>query len=165
MTTPQLAVLPGIRTLGSFSFQSDDLMALAETLRQSLEDSLRVEWSAADAIDPGVADLFTHLPPPSSGGGPAADRWRSQHSYGLLYSRNGPGFISVRERRPGRDAAMFTLEGTAAIGCWETLRTASAHRCGVCDELVREGVAFEMRGLRLALPFRLLYPPTPFLAI
>jgi hypothetical protein len=158
-------VRPGVVALTApVRLDDADVLAVVLALRDRLENAQRVQWTAATDIPAHLAELLEHLPPPSSGGGEGGDRWRERHRYGALFYRLGPGFVSVRERRTQRDAAVFTLTGQG-LDCWEELKTPSSHICGACAVLDDEGLVLTRHGERLLLPFRLRYPPTPFLAI
>lgn len=140
------------------------LVALVGTLREAMERSERVEWSTPADPSPGLVRLVEHLPPPR-GSGPTLDAWRERHLYGALYVRHGPGFLSIRERRTQWPASVTTLAGDSALSCWAKLRRPTRHRCGICEELEADGLVLRVRGLATRLPYRLRFPPTPFLAI
>lgn len=150
------------------SVDFDDGAATLEViwkLRDAMERSRRLQWFCIGDLPNEVSQLIVHLPPPVLGGGVAGDLWRSRFAYGLLYYRQGPSFIKIRERRPGREAAMFTLPRAANFTCIEELRLPTSHRCDDCTDLDSEGLTIVVGKRRLLLPFRLRYPPTPFLAI
>lgn len=157
-------VRPGVVALTAPVRLDEDVLSAVLVLRDRLENAQRVQWTAAADIPVHLAELLEHLPPPTAGGGRGGDLWRERHLYGALYHRLGPGFVTVRERRTQRDAAVFTLTGQG-LDCWTELGAPSSHSCGACAVLDDEGLVLEHRGERLLLPYRLRYPPTPFLAI
>lgn len=158
-------VRPGVVALTTpVQLDDADVLVTVLMLRDCLENAQRVQWVAATDIPVDLAELLEHLPPPASGGGRGGDLWRERHLYGALFYRVGPGFVSVRERRTRRDAAVFTLTGQG-VDCWNELSTPSSHSCGACAVPDDEGLVLTLHGERLLLPFRLRYPPTPFLAI
>jgi hypothetical protein len=157
---------PGVVTITQPVPLTDPVLVLGLTaiLRNSAEAAQRVNWVADTPVSQSLADLLEHLPPPRSGGGPGGALWRERHRYGGLYYRRGPGFISVRERRSQQEAAVFTLTAQA-LQCWRELSTPTTHLCPSCAGLEDERLVLRAGEFRVALPFRLRFPPTPFLAI
>lgn len=159
-------VLPGVLvvdtpvaldgSLGSLEFVS--------LLRRSIESSQRVSWRCESTITVERAGMLEHLPPPSEGGGEGGDAWRANHRYGSYYYRLGPGFVSVRDRRMSYPASFLDLS-VQALDCFGELSEPTQHSCGRCRPLTEEGVIWRSGGTGVLLPFRLKYPPTPFLAV
>lgn len=142
-----------------------ELQSVVTFLRDAMEHSRRVTWTCASAVSAEIAALLEHLPPPISGGGSHADRWREVHSFGLLFERRGGSFRTFRERRSAFDPALFTMQDPQLVRCLDQLATPTDHQCPTCAPLEDEGLVLRRRGSFLLLPFRLRYPPTPFLAI
>lgn len=143
---------------------STQLLHLLVALRTAMSSSARVSWQVNGEIDAHLGSMLEHLPPPQAGGGASGDRWRSNHTYGALYYRRGPGFIRLRDRRSQYPGAAYTLSGQA-LECWDILDRPTQHRCDICDVLDSEDLSITIGTFRLALPFRLRYPPTPFLSV
>lgn len=141
------------------------LLAVVSELKHAISNSNRVQWTAEGELDHVTAAIMEHLPPPATGGGDHAEEWRTRHVYGALFERLGPGFVVIRERRSTRDGAIYNINDTALLTCISQLRVPSSHACKTCDMLVDEGLVMRRAGRGIYLPFRLKYPPTPFLAI
>lgn len=144
---------------------SQSLLSVVVELRQAASASKRVRWTAMSHIENEVATLIEHLAPPTSGGGPAAELWRSRYVYGALYERRGPGFTIIRERRPTRESSVYNISDEGLLRCIDLLRSVTSHTCETCSILESEGLVLRTGVSRIFLPFRLAYPPTPFLAI
>ena len=95
-------------------------------LREATSRSVRLTWRMT-----GVPLLdwrsLAHLLPPDAGetGASAAfaRAWRERYRYGLYYYRCGPGFIHVKDIRPGGPAARMTIEDN---GLFDELISASS---------------------------------------
>lgn len=156
----------GTRVLGPRNVsQPSALLATIIDLQTAISDSRRVHWVARGDLGSELAGLLEHLPPPAEGGGIHADAWRNEHSYGALFERLGPGFILIRERRSGREGAIFNVRDPNLLSCISRLRVPSAHLCDTCAPLIDEGLVLRCDAHSIYLPFRLKLPPTPFLAI
>lgn len=132
-------------------------------LRMSLARSVPVEWSLDDAGDLTEDDiaLVEHLPPPASGDDPLCETWRARHRYGVLYYRQGPGFVRVRDRRTQLPHAVYTLRGERVLDMVaDTVRPASADQ-----RLGAAGLVITRAGFELFLPPRLRFPPIPAFAV
>jgi hypothetical protein len=83
-------------------------------LRELQSVGAQVHWHGdVENLDPN--DLV-HLPPPepsatgsSPDRSPAVEWWRLRHQYGLFYYRQGPGFVSVVDRRRPAEAQRYVV--------------------------------------------------------
>jgi hypothetical protein len=83
-------------------------------LRELQSVGANLHWHGdVEDIDPN--DLV-HLPPPepsatesSPDQSPAIQWWRLRHQYGLFYYRQGPGFVSVVDRRRPAEAQRYVI--------------------------------------------------------
>lgn len=145
-------------------------------LRDCTSHRLRVRWRGA-APSPLISWMLRHLEPPEAGGTPelegAASRWRSAYEYGRCYWRAGPGFVLVKDRREGRDAAQFILDDAVTRSVFEQLAvpqrmealgTGAEVEKAVAD-LGEESLVLELGAWRVALPFRMRCWPVPFVAV
>jgi hypothetical protein len=99
---------------------SADCAPVLVLLRELQSIGATVRWhGAVDGLDPN--DLV-HLPPPE----PLADEssptlsravewWRLRHQYGLFYYRQGPGFVSVVDRRRPAEAQRYVVHDPAML--------------------------------------------------
>ncbi|MGD6753827.1 DUF5825 family protein [Streptomyces sp. BH105] len=158
-------------------------------LRECQASGLRTHWEADTADTTGTAgaghrhtyDLRTlhHLPPPSpSPSSPQqADEpvelttWRAAHSYGMLYHRRGPGFVTVMDRRERPASARFTLDHPDLLAAFDALSDATpldtlapAHQ-EAARHLTDEGLALIVDGWAVALPPRMRRWPVPCMGI
>ncbi|SDP95793.1 hypothetical protein SAMN04487905_11849 [Actinopolyspora xinjiangensis] len=141
-------------------------------LRDAVGHGLRIDWRASPVDGLSVTD-FTHLPPPANLDELSflpdsdAESWLDLYSYGQLFYRVGPGFVSIKDVRPTVPAARMTLEeeeariflelaeGGGETGNSESLRS----------ELVEYGLGIAAEGGFLVLPYRIRQWPIPFSAI
>jgi hypothetical protein len=141
-------------------------------LRDAVGYGLRIDWRVSPVAVPSVAN-FTHLPPPSNLDelgvlpGSDAETWTKLYSYGQLFYRVGPGFVSIKDVRPTVSAARMTLEGENAEGFLALAdgRVDAGASRALRSELVdyRLGVAFKVGFL--VLPYRIRQWPIPFSAV
>ncbi|MEW1908244.1 DUF5825 family protein [Kitasatospora sp. NPDC085895] len=109
------ALLTRVPVAGVRLAEAADLTALPDRavvrtvalIRECASIGVRVTWSLVlGAHQLGLVPHLDHLPAPEAvtvlGDGSASPgEWRSAGSFGLLYFRRGPGFLSVVDRRPG----------------------------------------------------------------
>ncbi|MFF3291288.1 DUF5825 family protein [Streptomyces sp. NPDC003023] len=146
-------------------------------LRECLSHDLAVVWEP-DPGDPLCTEsrettydvtLLRHLPAPVAlpGEPPAVAEWRARRAYGQLYHRNGPGFVTVLDRREPPVAARFTLDHPDLLAAFRTTLDATAvaglnqvqrEAVGI---LVRERLVLVTDGWAVALPPRIRHWPAP----
>lgn len=141
------------------------IVRIIALLRECASVGAPVRWSltlGADQLD--LIRQLDHLPAPTEVtvlGQPAAtaDDWRSTHTFGLLYFRRGPGFLSVTDRRSGRtdrivldDPVAIDVFTRALGGCgWADL-TATPEQAATAAELVRDGLILRIGDECVTLP-------------
>ncbi|MFE0511148.1 DUF5825 family protein [Streptomyces sp. NPDC058964] len=138
-------------------------------LRECQSLGLPVSWQAADARTPYDARLLRHLPPPAQLRSESAElgSWRAGYSFGMLYHRRGPGFVTVMDRRePGR-AARLTLDHPDLLSAFHTLLDPTPlddldpGRREATGLLAAERLALVTDGWAVALPPRVGRWPVP----
>ncbi|MGH3323798.1 MAG: DUF5825 family protein [Streptomyces sp.] len=144
-------------------------------LRECLSHDLSVMWEV-DAGDPlATSDtaydvtLLGHLPAPvpAPGEPPELADWRARRAYGQLYHRNGPGFVTVLDRREPPLAARFTLDHPDLLAAFRTTLDATAvadldpRRREAVGILARERLVLVTDGWVVALPPRIRHWPVP----
>ena len=103
------ARIAGFHVLSASAASASFLILLREL--QSVGAS--THWRGdLDGLDPN--DLV-HLPPPepsadAPGQSAAVQWWRLRHQYGLFYYRQGPGFVSVVDRRRPAEAQRYVID-------------------------------------------------------
>ncbi|HEX4721652.1 MAG TPA: DUF5825 family protein [Pseudonocardiaceae bacterium] len=134
-------------------------------LRECASVGAPVTWSLALGADQfDLIRQLDHLPAPTEvtvlGRRVAtADDWRSTHTFGLLYFRKGPDFLSVIDRRSGRtdrivldDPVAIDVFTRALGGCgWADL-TATPERSAAAADLVRGGLILRFGDQCVTLP-------------
>jgi hypothetical protein len=99
---------------------SADCAPVLILLRELQSVGAAVRWhGAVDGLD--VNDLV-HLPPPEPLAGESSPNlsrtvewWRLRHQYGLFYYRQGPGFVSVVDRRRPAEAQRYVVHDAAML--------------------------------------------------
>lgn len=144
------------------------VVRIISLLRECSSVGARVTWSlalGADQLD--LIRQLDHLPAPTEVTVlgkriMTADDWRATHTFGLLYFRRGPGFLSVIDRRSGR-TDRIVLDEPAAVdvltralgGCgWADLTTTPGHTAAATD-LVRDGLILRVGDQCVTLPVRM----------
>jgi ribosomal peptide maturation radical SAM protein 1 len=139
-------------------------------LRDALATGTAIDWALADPDHepPGLdTTLLWHLPPPRIRPGEGVlprtpvTRWRQAFSPGLLYFRNGPGFLSIKDVRDPRRAARMTLTHPAHLEAFRTCLTPtridglspSARRA--VEQLAAERLVLVLGGYATVLPGRM----------
>ncbi|MBB2947125.1 hypothetical protein FB565_006893 [Actinoplanes lutulentus] len=130
---------------------------------------VRLTWTLDGQPDLPV-DRLCHLIPPVSGTGSAArayaKEWSSLHRYGCFHYRQGPGFVIVKDLRPGADARRMRIEDEDASGF---LRMAVTSHAGELDPATRDmladaetfGLVLRAGDSHLVLPHRIRHFPIP----
>jgi hypothetical protein len=145
-------------------------VAALRLLTEAIARQVPVDWSLA-AEPPWPVRSLVHLPPPRGATGPAArryaDQWRELHRFGLCTYRRGPGFVRIRDLRPGGPHRRVIVEGPWADR-FEALAAATADAAApafrrLLGELVDAGLAIRLGDRYQVLPFRPRRWPVPFL--
>jgi len=148
----------------------DDDLRLLRFLRDAMCHTLRVEWTLGGRPLVEQRDLV-HLAPPADGlGDDAADcaaAWRAGYRYGLYYYRHGPGFVTVKDVRPGGTTVHLTIDGDSsaqfrAIAAAATLDELDPEAAAALDDAVDYGLALRGRTALVMLPYRMLHWPVPY---
>lgn len=150
----------------------DEDLRLLRFLREATCHTLRLEWTLGGRPLVELRDLI-HLVPPTDGVADAADfvtDWRAGYRYGLYYYRQGPGFVTVKDVRPGGEAVHLTIDGDSAAQ-FRTLATATtvadldADSATALADVVDYGLALRGQDALLMLPYRLRRWPVPYSAV
>jgi hypothetical protein len=141
-------------------------------LRELTGETVRLRWQLA-GVPLFPLRTHVHLVPPEDGtdaeSAAYASSWREGYRYGSFFYRAGPGFVLVKDIRPGDEPTRMTIDEGAA----EFLTLASASTVGDLDAGARELVdTAEEAGLLLrhddrllVLPYRIQRWPVPYLAV
>lgn len=145
-------------------------LAVLRLLTAALADLVDVEWELAEE-PPWPARAVVHLPPPATASGAArayARQWRAGHAQGLCSYRCGPGFVRIRDTRPGgpQQNVLITddwAEGFRALAThpWQW-HDARAER--LLASLGDADLALRLDGGTHVLPARLTRWPIPYTA-
>jgi len=147
-------------------------MYLLWILREVASAAIRLEWTL-DSDPPVDLRSITHLPPPSRAAGTAAEiavtAWRTSYRYGTFYYRVGPGFVTVKDVRPGVTHQRFTLSGREAV-LFLTIANSMAMSVNstdrpIVEEMIELGLVLEYYSSTIAIPYRMRNWPVPFLAV
>ena len=141
-------------------------------LREATSRTVRLRW-----ILGGLPCLpqrsHIHLVPPRGGLDPATDAyargWQAGYRYGGYYYREGPGFVMVKDVRPGAEPRRLTI----AEGCEHFLAMAGARAVddlgpaatGLLEVAEQEDLVVRLGDRLLVLPYRLRHWPVPYVAI
>jgi Family of unknown function (DUF5825) len=144
--------------------------AALRLLTEAISRQVPVEWELATE-PPWPIRTLVHLPPPGEAADPAArryaDQWRGLHRFGLCTYRRGPGFIRIRDLRPGGPHSRVVVDGPWAER-FEALAAATADITAapfrpLLEELLGAGLAIRLGERYHVLPFRPRRWPVPFL--
>lgn len=152
-----------------FGNSDGDDAAMLRLLAGATTRFLDVRWRLAGDL-PWDLPTVVHLTPPSGGVDPVASAlaagWRERYRFGLCTYRYGPGFVLLRDVRPGRQRKRVTLDGP-----WVAhFRRFAEHEDAapvpesavLRDELTEVGLALRCGHERVLLPYRLRRWPVPY---
>lgn len=155
-----------------FGRSPEEDLELLRYLRDATEHGVRLRWR----LD-GVPDLplrtHVHLVPPSDGVDAAssayAEAWTAGYRYGSFYYRRGPGFVVVKDVRPGGEQLRMTIDEGAehflAMARAQTVDELDAPARDLLDTVAEAGLLLRAADRLLVLPYRLRHWPVPYLAI
>ena len=145
-------------------------------LRDATGHGVRVLWGGW--CDPELPlDQLVHLYPPEyTLKGPAdglVERWRQSYRYGLLYWRQGPGFIKIKDARPFPGNPVKVTFGDprllSAFGrLEEPVDLAAYHEDwwpSAIDTFHQTHLCFASDGMGIRLPYRMRVWPIPAFSI
>ncbi len=171
--TELAALLPRVPVAGvrlaepaDFSTLPDHtIVRIIALIRECSAIGARVAWSlvlGAEQLD--LIRRLDHLPAPVSVTVPGKDassvgEWRSAGSFGLLYFRKGPKFLSVVDQRPESggwtvvdDPAMIEVFRQALEGCAWAEVTRSPQHAAAARDLVDKGLILRVGDHCVTLP-------------
>jgi hypothetical protein len=163
--------LPGLIRLGT----DPDLDVVAlRLLAEATAADVDLRWRLGGE-PPWPLRTVVHLRPPigaaDAAGRRFAARWGELFRFGLCTYRRGPGFVALRDIRPGGIRLRTVADGRWAAA-FETLLSSPACPAGdaassqLLDELLAAGLALRLGADRHAvLPFRLRRWPIPYSAV
>ncbi|MFI1094179.1 DUF5825 family protein [Streptomyces sp. NPDC020917] len=152
------------------SFAADraqEAVEFVRSLREHTAHARSLPWRADLSRLPAPRILF-HLSPPIEADQSATVRtWRATYRYGLLHYRRGPGFLIVRDFRPGATRDEIVLDRPESVSALEHF--ADPHPLPAADDpsypsvqnLLADGMLLAVGGLAVALPYRLHRLPLP----
>lgn len=141
-------------------------------LREATENAEPLRWQLA-GVPLVPLHSHVHLVPPVDGVDEAsaahARVWTDGYRYGSFFYRVGPGFVLVKDIRPGGEPNRMIIDE----GAEQFVALASASAVGGLDREARELVdTAEEAGLLLrngdqllVLPYRMRHWPVPYLAV
>ena len=137
--------------------------------RDCLSFGIDLDWTGS--VEPTLdGSVLSHLIPPRADGARLHADWMRDHRQGRCYWRNGPGFVSIKDTRAGRQAARFVLDAPKMVALF--LRLGSVQRADDASAdaqdlgaLLDEGLVMSLDGWLLALPYRMRRWPIPALAV
>ncbi|MEO3798289.1 DUF5825 family protein [Nonomuraea sp. B10E15] len=122
--------------------------------------ALVVDWDVR--LGPALENwrLLSHLYPPravlDSAGGDVGDDWREEFYLGKCMWRQGPGFVEVRDRRPG-SLARYVIDDVDYLRAVDRLSSscrADQVPAAVLDDLVSEGLVGQVGDIAWWMPYR-----------
>ncbi len=141
------------------------IVRIIALLRECSSVGARVAWSlilGADQLD--LIQRLDHLPAPGEitlleKGTLPAEEWRSSSSFGLLYFRKGPKFLSVVDQRPESSSrtivdapAMIDVFLQALEGCTWAEVTRNPQYTAAARDLVNKGLIMRTGDHCVTLP-------------
>lgn len=145
---------------------------LLHLLREATSHVVRLRWTLA-GIPRFPLRTHVHLVPPSGGVGAEAAgyarEWAAGYRYGSYYYREGPGFVMVKDVRPGDDPLRMTIgDGAAHFLAMARARAESDladDTAALLDTAEQAGLLIRDSGRLLVLPYLMRHWPVPYAAI
>lgn len=146
-------------------------LANLRLLRTVTSHAVRLRWTIGGRPS-FPTHTYAHLLPPSDGVelddlGHTVE-WARDYRYGSFYYRRGPGMVTVKDVRPGQPSARMVI----ADGADQFERLAESPDGipepgdeGLVADAIEAGLAVEVDGRALVLPFRMRHWPVPYLAV
>jgi hypothetical protein len=143
-------------------------VALLRFLSEATSRLTDLSWTLGGVPPWPVRTLVHLLPPDHDTGGATAEfagRWREGHRFGLCAYRRGPGFVRVRDVRPGGPHRSILVDGS-----WAALFDALAGDAvtppddrsrQLIEELAGAGLAVRLGEFHHLLPFHRRRAPIP----
>lgn len=155
------------RTVSFVPDRARETLEFVRTLRDHTSRAQPLSWRGDLSGLPDPRILY-HLSPPTEADRSAElDTWRETHRYGLLHVRRGPGFVVVRDSRPGASRSEIVMDTPGPGGLLDhydtprPLPTADHPSYPAVQELLRNGILLALGGLAVALPYRRHRLPLP----
>jgi hypothetical protein len=151
-----------------FGVSEREDLRLLRALREATSHAVRLRWRLAGRPTLPL-DTHAHLLPPLDGvDGPSREHarsWAARYRYGAFHYRHGPGFVAVRDARPGRDHCRLVItEGSAELlemVAADTIEKLTPAAREAVPEAVAAGLAVVADGALLVLPYRMRHWPVP----
>lgn len=143
--------------------------AVLRLLAAATAGHVDVRWRLA-GTPPWPERTLVHLRPPTGAADDAGERyagpWRAGHRFGLCTYRRGPGFVALRDVRPGATRVRATVGGPW-IPEFDALLSGTARPGGeLLDALLAAGLVLPLDTDRyVLLPYRLRRWPVPYTAV
>jgi hypothetical protein len=159
----------GVVALGANS--PEETIRFIRFLRDATSRLMVVRWTASVDL-PEDESTLSHLTPPAEAADTnVIDRWKGRHRYASFHWRQGPGFVLVKDARPGRPVARYAIDGDIDLEAFHRLqavcrRSALPTRLATSvNGLVEAGLAMELDDWLTLLPTRIRLWPVPFTAV
>ncbi len=144
-------------------------------LRDAMSFGLKVHWHCHNDLGIDVR-LLTHLPPPvaNESADSSLRQWQDEHSFGRFYWRRGPEFVLVKDTRPIVKGARYILDDSRSVVAFSRLQdptelnllAVESDEIGAAVHLlIDEGIAIQVGGWAVALPYRMRNWPVPYTAV
>lgn len=91
--------------------ETTETLEFLRYIRDCTSFGIRIEWKACISQDISLENLY-HLYPPTYVSGITEKEhglWKNSFEYGLLYYRQGPDFITIKDRRVNKSSINFTI--------------------------------------------------------
>jgi hypothetical protein len=140
-----------------------DVVAALRLVRECTAQQISIRWTLSNADLRDLSPLFSLYPPDFVLGQTSAAEWTRSFRFSSLYWRHGPGFVQISDAR-GSMRHVYKLKAQRLIEVFLALldgveATVAARRDA--QPLLQEGLAVEIAGWIVALPYRMRAWPIP----
>ncbi|ARF53561.1 hypothetical protein B1H19_04655 [Streptomyces gilvosporeus] len=156
-----------IRQVSFAADRAHETVEFVRSLREHTAHALPVLWRADLSRLPAPRILFHLAPPTQADRSTTVHTWQETYRYGLLHYRRGPGFLIVRDSRPGAVRKEIVLDRPESVGVFDhfahprPLPAADDPSYPSVQNLLTDGLLLAVGGLAVALPYRLHRLPLP----